>query len=58
MAQILKIFGDAKEGWCLAFWFAALNSFLDDGRPQDVLAIDPERVIAAAKDEVAELQDG
>lgn len=58
MAQILKIFGDEKEGWRLAFWFAALNSCLDDERPQDVLAIDPERVIAAAKDEMAQLQNG
>ena len=58
MAQILKIFGDAKDGWGLAFWFAALNSFLDDERPQDVLATDPERVIAAAEDEVAEYQHG
>jgi hypothetical protein len=55
MAEILKIFGDAKDGWGLAFWFAALNSFLDDERPQDILATDPERVIAAAKDEMAEL---
>jgi hypothetical protein len=58
MAEILKIFGDAKDGWGLAFWFAALNSFLDDERPQDVLATDPERVIAAAEDEVAEYQHG
>jgi hypothetical protein len=58
MAQILKIFGDAKDGWGLAFWFAALNSFLDDERPQDMLATDPERVIAAAEDEVAEYQHG
>src|SRR5664279_6531996 len=58
MAEILKIFGDAKEGWGLAFWFAGLNSFLDDKRPQDVLATDPEQVIAAAKDEMAELQHG
>jgi hypothetical protein len=58
MAEILRIFGDAKDGWGLAFWFAGLNSFLDDGRPQDILANDPERVIAAARDEMAELQHG
>lgn len=58
MAEILKIFGDAKDGWGLAFWFAGLNSFLDDERPQDVLATDPEQVIAAAKDEMAELAHG
>jgi hypothetical protein len=58
MAEILDIFGNAKDGWSLAFWFAGLNSFLDDERPQDVLATDPEQVIAAAKDEMAELEHG
>jgi hypothetical protein len=58
LAEILRIFGDAKDGWSLAFWFASLNSFLDDERPQDVLAVDPDRVIAAAKDEVAGVQHG
>lgn len=58
MAEILKVFGDAKDGWGLAFWFAGLNSFLDDERPQDVLATDPKRVIAAAKDEMAEIGHG
>jgi hypothetical protein len=58
MAEILHIFGDAKDSWGLAFWFASLNSFLDDERPQDVLAVDPDRVIAAAKDEMAGVQHG
>jgi hypothetical protein len=58
MAAILNVFGDAKDGWGLAFWFAGLNSFLDDERPQDVLATDPELVIAAAKDEMAEFAHG
>ena len=58
IAEILRIFGEAKNGWGLAFWFAAVNSFPDDQRPQDVLAVDPDRVIAAAKDEVAGLQHG
>ena len=58
MAEILEVFGDAKDGWGLAFWFAGLNSFLDDERPQDVLAADPELVIAAAKDEMAEYEHG
>jgi hypothetical protein len=58
MAEILHIFGGAKDGWGLAFWFAGLNSFLDDERPQDVLATDPKQVIAAAKDEMAEFEHG
>lgn len=58
MAEILATFGEAKDGWGLAFWFAGLNSFLDEERPQDVLATDPERVIAAARDEMSEFEHG
>jgi hypothetical protein len=47
---------DAKDGCGLAFWFAGLNSFLDDEGPHEVLATDPKRVIAAAKDEMADLR--
>jgi len=53
VAEILSIFGDSKDGWGLAFWFAGLNSFLDDERPQDLLTVAPERVLAAARDEIA-----
>lgn len=58
VAKVLHVFGDAKTGWGVAFWFAGLNSFLDDRRPQDLLAIDPNIVIAAAKDEVEGVQHG
>jgi hypothetical protein len=58
MAEILKIFVDTKDGWRLAFWFSASNSFLDDERPQDVRATDPEHVLAAARDDMDELQHG
>ena len=58
VAEILRIFGDTKTGWGAAFWFASLNSFLDDRRPQDLLASNPNLVIAAAKDEVEGVQHG
>jgi hypothetical protein len=58
LAGILDVLGDSKDGWGLAFWFAALNSFLDDERPQDLLAVAPEQVLAAARDEVAEVLHG
>lgn len=58
VAEILRIFGDNKSGWGVAFWFASLNSFLDDRRPQDLLALDPNLVIAAAKDELNGVQHG
>ena len=58
VAEVLNIFGDSKDGWGLAFWFAGLNSFLDDERPQDLLAVAPEQVLGAAKDEMAGVQHG
>ncbi len=58
VSTVLKIFGDTKSGWGVAFWFAAANSFLNDERPQDVLATDPQRVVAAAKNEVEGLHHG
>jgi hypothetical protein len=51
MAQVLRIFQGKKDDWKLAYWFASDNSFLGGTRPQDLLAIQPERVLAAAEDE-------
>lgn len=51
LAAVLKIFGESKDDWGRAYWFASDNSFLGGRRPQDLLAEQPERVIAAAEDE-------
>lgn len=58
VGEILNIFGDTRSSWALAFWFAGLNGFLDDQRPQDLLATKPELVVNAAKDAMAGLQHG
>lgn len=58
LSPILQVFNGTKSGWGLAFWFAGLNSFLDDERPQDLLAAAPDRVLAAARDEMEGLQHG
>jgi hypothetical protein len=58
LAEVLRTFGETKDSWGLAFWFAGLNSFLDDERPQDLLGTHPEQVIAAARDEVEGVQHG
>lgn len=58
VAEILRIFGETKTGWGIAFWFAGLNSFLDDRRPQDLLTGHPDLVIAAAKDEAVGVEHG
>lgn len=52
LAKVIEAFGDHKDGWGLAYWFRAENSFLGGQRPQDVLATSPARVIAAALDEI------
>jgi hypothetical protein len=49
-AAILEVFARTRNGWNLVYWFADLNSFLVDKRPQYLLACQPEQVIAAAKD--------
>ncbi len=58
MAQILKVFGDRKDSWGVAYWFLSANGFLGGERPQDVLATEPQRVIDAAEDEVQEITHG
>lgn len=58
MRDVLKVFGEAKDGWGLAYWFASVNSFLGGKRPQDVLVTDPARVVAAAEDEMAGVTHG
>ena len=58
MREVLKVFGETKDGWGLAYWFSSVNSFLGGKRPQDVLKTDPARVVAAAEDELAGITHG
>ncbi len=58
LSEVLDVFQGKRSGWSIAFWFAGLNSFLDDQRPQDLLAGKPEMVVAAARDEMEGLQHG
>ncbi|MBE0152773.1 hypothetical protein [Serratia sp. PL7] len=58
LKPVLDVFGEHKDGWGLAYWFLSANSFLGGKRPQDVLASEPERVIAAAEDEIKEINHG
>jgi hypothetical protein len=50
VVEILSILGALLSPWGVAGWFVGLNGFLDDQRPQDLLAVDPAWVIDAAKD--------
>ncbi len=58
LAPVLAVFGTQKDGWGLAYWFASANSFLGGKRPQDLLVKLPDRVLAAAVDEMAEIAHG
>lgn len=51
LAKVMEILGEVRDGWGQASWFLSVNSFLGGRRPQDLLATEPERVIAAAEDE-------
>ncbi|WP_418648287.1 hypothetical protein ACNQFN_06235 [Thauera butanivorans] len=55
LKPILEVFGAEKDGWGLAYWFLSANSFLGGRKPQDVLASEPEQVLAAARDEIEEV---
>lgn len=50
--RILNRVLNRENSWGMASWFLGLNNFLDDQRPTDLLASDPEWVIEAAQDEV------
>jgi hypothetical protein len=58
LAKVLAAFRGRKDDWGLAYWFASVNSFLGGKRPQELLIYEPERVVAAAEDEVAGVLHG
>jgi hypothetical protein len=57
MTDILKVFAN-RTGWQIAFWFASLNSYLNDKMPKDLLLSEPENVLRAAQMEIIGLQHG
>ncbi|MGF6317862.1 hypothetical protein [Pseudomonas frederiksbergensis] len=58
LAKVIEAFGGHKDGWGMAYWFRSDNSFLGGKRPQDLLASAPDRVIAAALDEIQGIVHG
>jgi hypothetical protein len=58
MREVIKILATKKSSWGMAYWFASVSSLLGGKRPQDLLVTDPQRVIDAAKDEVADITHG
>jgi hypothetical protein len=58
LGDVIRAFGSAKDDWGLAYWFSSANSFLGGKRPQDLLANDPQAVIAAIEDELEPVAHG
>jgi hypothetical protein len=58
LAPVLKAFGNELDAWDIAIWFASTNSFLGGAVPKDLLIGAPERVLAAAEDEIAGVLHG
>ena len=48
-AQIIAELAPLFDGWELAQWFVAPNLWLGDARPVDLLDIDPDGVVGAAR---------
>lgn len=58
LKKVINEFGGTKSGWGLAYWFQSVNSFLGGKRPMDLLVSDPDKVIAAATDEMEGVAHG
>lgn len=58
LAQVMSALGPTKNGWDLAFWFRSSNNFLGNKRPEDILDLEPEKVLSAAYEEAADVMPG
>ncbi|MFT3929281.1 MAG: hypothetical protein QM709_03185 [Spongiibacteraceae bacterium] len=58
IAKLITIFQARKTSWDIAIWCQFPNSFLAGKRPKDVLAVDPESVVDAARHEAAGVLHG
>ncbi|WP_225920046.1 antitoxin Xre/MbcA/ParS toxin-binding domain-containing protein [Pseudomonas vanderleydeniana] len=58
LAKIIEVFAGHKDCWGMASWLHSDNSMLGGKRPQELLTSAPDRVIAAALDEVQEIAHG
>lgn len=58
LSEILNVFGKSKNGWGAAFWFASVSGFLGGQCPQDLILDSPERVLAAAHNEMLGITHG
>lgn len=52
LAAVLCVLHPHRDGWGVAYWFASINSMLDNRPPLDVLRTDPAAVLLAAQAEI------
>lgn len=57
IAEVLRVLKDRND-WEVAFWFAAVNSYLGGHTPKDLVSSQPEAVLKAALTEATGLQHG
>jgi hypothetical protein len=57
MKQVLDVLS-LRDPWELAFWFDAANSCLDGRRPQEVIASEADKVLAAASEDANWVANG
>jgi len=50
VASVMQIFKDFYSDESIAAWFESTSSFLGGARPRELVASDPERVVACAQD--------
>jgi hypothetical protein len=48
IATVIRVFGEGRSGWDLAFFFSEANSYLGGRRPMDLVDSDPSRVVSLA----------
>jgi hypothetical protein len=58
LADVIGILQGHKDSWGMAYWFRSPNGFLGNKCPKDLFGTRPERVVAAAHDEVQEIGHG
>ncbi|RMP31144.1 hypothetical protein [Pseudomonas coronafaciens] len=58
LQMIIRILEPKKSAWGMAFWLGSTDSLLGGRQPKDVLAVDPEAVMEAARSEICGLMHG
>lgn len=52
LQDVLAILSATRDAWGVAAWFEAVNSYLGGKRPRELLAVDPDRVVWAAREDI------